>query len=139
MMKRFLLGLGALLAFAVGGAALAQSVGDAVFGSLRLDTGTKTATATAGAATLSKTSGKVTSEALTTAAAATYTLTITNTRVVAVDQAFVSVANVTNSAGSPQVQSVTPGAGSLVVVIRNAHATEAFNGTLRISFFVLKN
>jgi len=106
---------------------------------LALGTGAKTATATAGAATLSESAGKVTSEALTTAAAATYTLTITNTRVEAGDQAFASVANGTNSAGAPVVQTVTPGNGTLVIVVRNSHASAAFNGTLRVSFLVLKN
>ena len=119
--------------------AQAGSPSDVTLYGLRLDTGTKTAAATAGAATLNKDSGKVTSEALTTAAAATYTLTITNSQVAAADLAFVSIANGTNSAGSPQVQSVTPGAGSLVVVVRNAHASAAFNGTLVVSFMVLKN
>lgn len=108
-------------------------------GTFRVDTGTKTATATAGAATLSKLSGKVTSESLTTAAAAEYTLTVTNTRVAAADIAFASVANGTNSAGSPAVVRVTPGAGSLVVVVRNVHASAALNGTIVVSFVVLKN
>lgn len=106
---------------------------------LGVGTGTKTATATAGAATLSKSAGTVTSESITTAAAATYTLTITNTTVAAADQVFASVANGTNSAGAPTIMTVTPGAGSLVVVVRNAHASAALNGTIKISFVVLKN
>jgi hypothetical protein len=77
---------------------------------LGLDKGTKTAAATAGAATLSKTAGKVTSEALTTAAAAAYTLTITNTKVAAADQCFASVAYGTSTTGVPAVTRVTPGA-----------------------------
>lgn len=137
-MKHFLLGVFALFAAAlVVSPALAQ--GKLRPGQFSVDKGTKTATATAGAATLSKSAGKITTEALSTAAAATYTLTVTNTRVAAADQVFVSVANGTNSAGSPQVQSVAPGAGSFVVVIRNAHASAAFNGTLVVSFFVVKN
>jgi hypothetical protein len=107
-------------------------------GSLKLDTGTKTASATAGAATLAKSSGIITSEALTTAAGAIYTLTITNTAVAAADIAFASAANGTNSQGWLHVERVTPGAGSLVVVVRNIHASEALNGTIKIAFAVLK-
>ena len=106
-------------------------------GGLTVGTGTKTATATAGAATLSKPSGVVTSEALTTAAAATYTLTLTNTEIAATSQVLVSVGNGTNSAGLPVLATVTPGAGSAVIVVRNAHAADAFNGTIKITFVVL--
>lgn len=105
---------------------------------LKLDTGTKTATATAGAATLAKASGKITSEALTTAADALYTLTITNTQIAAADTAFASLANGTNTQGQPVIERVTPGVNSLVVVVRNRHASEALNGTLVISFASLK-
>lgn len=138
-MKRFILGVLAL--FAVGAEpALSQSAigGTASHLYLRLDNGTKTATATAGAATLNKTSGKVTSEALTTAAGAIYTLTIANTRVAATDQCFASVAYGTASAGAPGVTRVTPGSGSLVVIVRNHDASAALNGTAVISFFCLK-
>ena len=107
-------------------------------GQISIDKGTKTATATGGAATLNKSSGKITTESLNTAAAGTYTLTLTNSRVVAADQVFVSLANGTNTGGSAQVQSVTPGAGSVVIVIRNAHVSTAFNGTLVVSFAVFK-
>ena len=106
--------------------------------SLTLDTGTKTATATAGAATLSKMSGKITSEALTTAAAAAYTLTLTNTNIAAADMVFASVANGTNSAGIPIVGRITPAAGSVTILIENQHAANAFNGTVVISFMVVK-
>lgn len=108
-------------------------------GSVKLDTGTKTATATAGAATLSKSAGVVTSESLTTAAAAIYTLTLTNTAIAAADQVFVSVQNGTNTAGVPVVSTVVPAAGSVVIKILNAHAADAFNGTIKIAFAVLKN
>jgi hypothetical protein len=108
-------------------------------GSVKLDTGTKTATASSGAATLAKSAGKVTTEALTTAGLASYTLTLTDTAIAAADQVFASVANGTNSQGTPAVGLVTPGAGSAVIIINNLHATQALNGTLVISFMVLKN
>lgn len=101
---------------------------------------TKTAAATAGAATLNGVqSGKITSEALSTAAAASYTLTLTNDAIAASDQVFVSVANGTNTGGKPIVGRVTPGAGTVAVEISNEHASTAFNGTLVVSFLALKN
>lgn len=108
-------------------------------GSAKLGTGTKTATATTGAATLAKSAGVITSEALTTAAAAAYTLTLTNSTIAAADQVFVSVQNGTNTAGVPLVSTVTPAAGSVAIKIHNGHATDAFNGTIKIAFMVLKN
>lgn len=97
------------------------------------------ATATAGAATLNSTQGKVTSESLTTAQNAIYTLTITNSAVAASDIAMASVANGTNSAGTPMIGKVTPGASSLVIEVINKHATAvAFNGTVVVSFTVVK-
>lgn len=109
--------------------------------SIKVDTGTKTATATAGAATLAKFAGVITSEALTTAAAAAYTLTITTTAlgVAATDQAYASVANGTNTQGVPVVTRVTCGTNTVTVVITNLHASEALNGTLKVSYLVVKN
>lgn len=106
-------------------------------GSLQLDTGTKTATSAAGAATLNKKSGVVTSEALTTAAGATWTLTLTNSKISATSQVLVSIGNGTNAGGSPALTTVTPGAGSAVIIVQNIHATDAFNGTLKVTFAVL--
>lgn len=101
------------------------------------DGGTITATASSGAATLSKLSGTVTSEALTTAAAAAYTLTLTNTKIAATSRVLASVANGTNTQGIPVVSTVVPGSGSVVIKVFNLHATEALNGTIKINFLVL--
>lgn len=138
-MKRLLLSAMAL-AFVGFGPVLAQGGPPpvTVYG-LQLDTGTKTATATAGAATLNKASGKVTTEALTTAAGTTYTLTVTNSTVTAADLVFASVANGTNSAGVPSISRVTPGAGSVAITVRNSDAAATFNGTLVVSFISVKN
>ena len=103
---------------------------------LKVGTGTKTASATAGAATLNKPSGVITSEALTTAAAATYTLTLTNSEIAATSQVLVTVGNGTNSAGLPVLATVTPASGSVVIVVRNAHAANALNGTIKVAFVV---
>lgn len=98
-----------------------------------------TATATAGAATLNSRAGKITSEALTTAQNATYTLTITNSAIAAADIVMASVANGTNTQGTPTITRVTPGAGSVVILVRNAHdSAQAFNGTLVVSFATFK-
>ena len=105
-------------------------------GSLNADSGT--ATATAGAATLSKMAGVVTSESLTTAAAATYTLTITNTACAAADIVFASVAMGTATTGEPVIATVTPGAGSLVILVKNVAAAAALNGTIKVSFMIIK-
>jgi hypothetical protein len=99
--------------------------------------GISTATASAGAATLNANIGVVTSEALTTAGLAAYTLTLTNDKIAATSVVIVSVQNGTNSQGTVVVGLVTPGAGSATIGIRNVHASQALNGTIKISFFVL--
>jgi len=115
------------------------STGLTTTGSVKLDTGTKTATATAGAATLNKSAGVITSEALVTAAAAVYTLTITNSTIAAADQVFASVAYGTATTGEPAIERVTPGAGSVVIRVKNVASAAALNGTIKVSFMVLKN
>lgn len=106
---------------------------------LAIDSGTKTATATSGAATLDKSAGVITSEALSTAAGASYTLTLTDSQIAAADQVYASVRYGTSTTGTPSVTKITPAAGSVVIVVQNVHASAALNGTLKISFFVLKN
>lgn len=105
-------------------------------GSINADSGT--ASATAGAATLAKMAGKITSEALTTAAGADYTLTLTNSTIAAADLVLCSVDNGTNTTAGLAVGRVTPAAGSVVVLVRNTHASSALNGTIVISFLVIK-
>ena len=98
-----------------------------------------TATASAGAATLNDLAGLVTTEALTTAQNAIYTLTLTNSKVAAGDLVFVTVADGTNTQGTPMLGEVTPGASSVTIKVINKHASaEALNGTLKIGFFVVK-
>lgn len=106
-------------------------------GSAKIDTGTKTATATGGAATLNKRSGVITSESLTTAAGASYTLTLTNSTIAATSQVVASVGYGTANAGTPCVTRVTPGSGTLTIVIQNVHASAALNGTINITFISL--
>lgn len=103
-----------------------------------VDTGTKTASATAGAATLNKLSGRITSEALTTAAGTDYTLTLTNSTIAAADHVLVSVGSGTNTTVGLALDGVKAGAGSVVVLVRNTHASAALNGTILVDFVVIK-
>jgi hypothetical protein len=105
---------------------------------LVVDQGIKTATAVAGAASLTKMSGTITTESLATAAGAEYTLTLTNGDVGAPDIAVASVENGTNTGGIPVVATVKTAFNQIVVDVHNVGAT-AFNGTLLISFVVFKN
>lgn len=101
-----------------------------------VEDGTLTATASAGAATLNKQRGTITSEALTTAAGADYTLTLTNSKITTARQVFVSLDDGTNTIGPIYVRKVTPGSGSVVIIVRNGHASSALNGTIKINFVV---
>jgi hypothetical protein len=101
---------------------------------LQVDTGTKTATAVSGAATLNKMAGVVTSESLTTGAGSTYTLTLTNSDIAAADQVMVNVQLGSSTTGTPQLVNADNSAGQVVVIVKNIHASAAFNGTILISF-----
>lgn len=95
-----------------------------------------TATSTVHAATLNTTEGMVTTEALTTAAGATYTFTLTNSLLVAGAAApQVVMRDGTNTAGAVQLNSVTNAVGSSVFVFQNV-GTAAWNGTKLIAFHV---
>lgn len=130
-MKRIFLGLAAIsLAAAPALAQLAPQPERPT--SLAIDSGTKTATATAGAATLNKSAGVVTSEA-------NYTLTITDSAIAAADQVFASVSFGSATAGTPEISTVTPAAGSVVIVVHNATGAAALNGTIKVAFATIKN
>jgi hypothetical protein len=92
--------------------------------------------AVAGVATLPIDAGTVTSEALTTAAGAVYTLTLGCQAVTPNSLVMAAIYNGTNSAGDPSLSSVAPGNNVVVVRITNRHATTAFNGTLKIAVMV---
>jgi hypothetical protein len=104
---------------------------------LQLDLGTKTATAVAGAATLNKNSGVITSEALSTAAAASYVLTLTNSTVVATDQVLASVQYGSATTGAPCITTVSVSADQIVFTVQNVAASAALNGTIKITFVTL--
>jgi hypothetical protein len=106
---------------------------------IQVDPGVKTATAVAGAATLNKMAGVITSEALTTIAGADYVLTLTNLDAGAADQVMASVQPGTSTTGTPCIATVDPAAGSLKITVQNIHASAAFNGTIQISYVIFKN
>lgn len=95
-----------------------------------------TATSTAGAATINTQTGIITTEALTTAAGSTYTMTLTNSLITTSSIVLVTVGKGTATAGEPVVQFVTPAAGSAVILIRNVSAATALDGTIKIGFKV---
>ena len=101
-------------------------------------TGPERRAAAGAAATLNRDSGLVTTEALTTAAGAAYTLTLTNSKILPTSKIFVNVANGTNTQGvvSGSANAVA-GNGTATVRVLNQHASQAFNGTLKISYLVI--
>jgi hypothetical protein len=102
-----------------------------------LDVTYGTATSTANAATINTQNGTITTEALTTAAGATYTMTLTNSKIKATSVVQVTVGKGTCTAGQPTVCFVTPAAGSVVIILQNIHSANALNGTITIGFTVL--
>lgn len=102
-----------------------------------LDLKFTTGTASAGAVTMNSLNGQVTTESLTTAAGAEYTLTITNSLATANSVVIASVGNGTSSAGTPGIGGVSASAGSIVITVTNLHSANAFNGTLKINFAII--
>lgn len=98
-----------------------------------------TGTCSSAAVTINDYFGLITTEALTTAQDAIATVTLTNSKVAAGDMVFWSVSNGTNTQGTPVMGLCTVTASTVVFKIINKHATaEALNGTLKISFMVVK-
>lgn len=96
-----------------------------------------TATGAANAVTLNGQAGEFTTEALTTAALTDITYTLTNNRVKSGDLVLPVLGNGTNSQGSPVLLTTNVTNGTVTFKIRNAHATQALNGTLKVGFLVL--
>lgn len=97
-----------------------------------------TATASAGAATNNVNIGRVVSEGISTAAGATYTLTLTNSFVTATSNVQAAAYLGTSTAGGPlQIVSITPASGSVVIVVKNAGTAALSGGTINIPFMVL--
>ena len=112
--------------------------GQVTVGALKVDTGTKTATASGGAVTLNKSSGIITTEALTTAVNGIYTLTITNSTVVTGDIALAAVTLPAGANGAPVVSSVRVDYNHKLVIVISNQGTAPFNSALLIAFVVFK-
>jgi hypothetical protein len=98
-----------------------------------------TGTSSSGAVTVNDYIGVVTTESLTTAQNALFTLTITNNKVAAADWVSVTIGNGTNTQGTPTLHTVTVTASTITIIISNQHASaQAFNGTLKVYFEVRK-
>lgn len=96
-----------------------------------------TATASSGAATCNDLVFQITTEALSTAAGAEYTLTLTNSAIVAGDIVLASV-DAASSAGSPGIGGCTVSAGQVIITVTNLHASTAFNAAIKINGLVIK-
>lgn len=94
------------------------------------------ATSASTGVTLSKRVGQITTVALTTAAGAEETFTVTNTTVEAQD--IVAVSTTYDGAGTPLVGVKAMANGSFKIVITNLHASAAFDAAMTINFRVLK-
>lgn len=116
----------------LGGVALA---GSQMTGQLLLDRGT--ATSTAGAATVNKQAGVITTEALTTAAAAAYAFTLTDSRITTSSIVLLQLMGGTNTTRGLELRAI-PGSGSATLSIYNNNvAGSALNGTLIFGFVVI--
>lgn len=120
----------------VAGLAVAQtfSANQTIGAGIKLVLDSGTCTSTAAACTLSKQAGIVTSEALTTAAAGTWSLVLTNTLITASSNILAQATLGTATTGTPLVTKITPGAGSATIVVTNIAAAAALNGTILVNF-----
>jgi hypothetical protein len=97
------------------------------------------ATSAAGAVTFNNAvSGTVTTEALTTATGATYTLTITSNLIKVNSVVLANVTLGTATHGTLQIVHITPAAGSVAILIKNIDGTNAVNGTLKVGFAIFQ-
>lgn len=95
------------------------------------------ANASSGAATCDSRAGAITSETLSTAAGADYVLTLTNKFITPTSVVVPTVGNGDNTTEGLAVNRVQPGNGSVVIHIRNTHASAALNGKIVVSFAVM--
>jgi hypothetical protein len=129
-----LIAIAAVLAF---GLTTATPAGLTKSDAPNLSAGITTGTSASNAVTVTGQLAVITTEALTTAAGADYTLTITDTRVDAGCAAFFSVAQGSTAGGPYLVHNVVITDDQIVIKVRNLHATVAANGALTIYMLVL--
>lgn len=96
-----------------------------------------TATSTAGAATINKQGGVITTESLTTAAASAYAFTLTNSEISSSSIVLLQLMGGTNTTRGLELRAI-PGSGTCAISIYNNNvAGTALNGTLIFGFDVL--
>lgn len=93
-------------------------------------------TSTAGAATLNRQQGLITTEALTTSAGGTYGFVLTNSAINGSSIIFVNLQRGSMTVGQPTVSTVTPVTGSATIIVSNVALSGTFNGTLKLGYFV---
>lgn len=103
-------------------------------GQLQMGLGTSTGTNTP---TINNGAGIITTAALSAAAGATASITLTNSRIAAGDQVFASLDS-NGSTGQPMIANVQVSAGQAIFVIQNIHASVALNAAVKISFLINK-
>lgn len=94
-------------------------------------------TLSSNAGTLNAIAGRITTEALTTAAGAAETLTITNNLVRAGDIILLTRQGGTSDEGT-EIMLATAANGSFTILMENRHASAAFDGTFIIGFLVIR-
>lgn len=101
----------------------------------QVDVTSGVSTSTVGAATVNNQTGVITTESLTTAAAATYTFTLTNALINANSVVSVTAGKGTATTGGLVPIFTTPVAGSAVIIFQNV-TLAALNGTVKLFFSV---
>lgn len=86
--------------------------------------------------TLNRQSGTLTTKSLTTAAGDLYVLTLTNSLISSTSKIFASLNDGTITQGLTILYQTRPSSGTGSIVIYNAHASQAFNGTLKIYYVI---
>lgn len=95
-------------------------------------------TGAAGAVTVNKNSGVITTESLATAAASNTTYTVTLAGLTSGDVFLCQISDLSNSVGSPAIRKVVVTTNTATLTIANYSATVAFSGTFKILFQVVK-
>jgi len=87
------------------------------------------------AVTINSQAGVITTSALTTAAGASYVITLTNSSLLAASVVTLAFQGGTNTRKNYNVE-VVPSAGSAVITIYNTEPSNALNGTMKLGFLV---
>ena len=103
-------------------------------GQLQMGMGTSTGTNTP---TINNGAGIITTAALSNAAGASVSITLTNNRIAAGDMVFGSIDS-NGSTGQPIIANIQVSAGQAIFVIQNIHASVALNAAVKISFLINK-